>query len=103
MVDSPLTLRGGRLEHVHPPAPFILCQSAGGIEESVLIFIRLPPTLFFLQREGGGLGLGMEGWRGAKPKPRGMKREGGGVGIVRIEGGEKRRMHVVLFKWMGND
>lgn len=41
VVDSPLTLQGGRLEHVHPPAPFILRQSAGGIEGSVLIFIRL--------------------------------------------------------------
>lgn len=38
VVDSPLTLQGGRLEHVHP---FILRQSAGGIEGSVLIFIRL--------------------------------------------------------------
>lgn len=65
VVDSPLTLQGGRLEHVHPPAPFILCQCAGGIEGSVLIFIHLPPTPFFLfNMKGGGLGLG----RGGKTK-----------------------------------
>lgn len=61
VVDSPLTLQGGRLEHVHPPAPFILRQSAGGVEGSVLIFIRLLLLFFFLFSMGGGLGFGMEG------------------------------------------
>lgn len=110
VVDSPLTLQGGRLEHVHPPASFILCQSAGRIEGSVLIFIRLPLP-FFLSSTWRGVvwvwewkAVGWVGWAGGQnQEPRGMKRWGEWVGMVRIEGGEKRRMHVVLFKWMGND
>lgn len=83
VVDSPLTLQGGRLEHVHPPSPFILCQSAGGIEGSVLIFIRLPLTLFFsLQHEGGrlGFGNGRQLGGGRKTKNQEAWKEGGGSG-----------------------
>lgn len=77
VVDSPLTLQGGRLEHVHPPAPFILCQCAGGIEGSVLIFIHLPLPLFFLFKMKGGVAWVWE-WGGPKPRTKRHEKRWGG-------------------------
>lgn len=94
----------GRQIRTRPPAgpfhPLPECRQDRRIRS---YFYSSPPLRFFspsLQHEGGWLGFGNgRRWGGV----RGMKRGRGRVGMVRIEGGEKRRMHVVLFKWMGND
>lgn len=96
----------GRQIRTRPPAgPFHPSPECRRDRRICSYFYSSSPYPFFsLQHEGGWLGFGNGKEVGGCAKPRTKRHERGRrVGMVRIEGGEKRRMHVVLFKWMGND
>lgn len=97
----------GRQIRTRPPAgPFHPSPECRRDRRICSYFYSSSPYPFFsLQHEGGWLGFGNgKEVGGGCAKPRTKRHERGRrVGMVRIEGGEKRRMHVVLFKWMGND